>query len=354
MRAAPAYRPGIAADDVALIIERVAAPVWQALRGQRVFITGGTGFLGCWLLEALLAGDAQFDLGLQLTVLSRDPDGFRAKAPHLAGAAAVTLLRGDMAELAGVDGRYDIVIHAATDVARADADPLHAFEQIVAGSRETLALARRCGATRYLLTSSGAVYGRQPSDCSHVDESYAGAPDTGDTASAYGQAKRVAEWMSACHAERHGLEVRIARCFAFAGPYLPLDAHFAIGNFIADSLAGRPVHVGGDGTPLRSYLYAADLAVWLLTILVRGDRRPYNVGSSHALALAELAALVSRSITGAEQVHIAGTPTPGRPPQRYVPATARAAALGLQEYTDLATAIRKTAAWHHKEHPHAA
>ncbi len=155
MRAASAYRPGIAADDVALIVERVAAPVWQALRGRRVFITGGTGFLGCWLLEALLAGEAHFDLGLQLTVLSRDPDGFRARAPHLAGAAAVTLLQGDMTDLAGVDGRYDIVIHAATDVARADADPLHAFEQIVAGSRETLALARRCGASRYLLTSSG-------------------------------------------------------------------------------------------------------------------------------------------------------------------------------------------------------
>lgn len=346
----PAHAPGIDADDVALILGRVPAPVWQALRGQRIFITGGTGFVGCWLLEALLAGDAHFGLGLELTVLTRDAARFRAKAPHLAGAGAVRLLEGDAGALDGVDGPFDSVIHAATDVASPNADPLRTFGAIVAGAEQTLALAARAGARRYLLTSSGAVYGRQPGDCARLPESYPGAPDTANRHSAYGQAKRVAEYLAGCHGDR--FEVRIARCFAFTGAYLPLDAHFAIGNFIRDSLAGGPVRVGGDGTPLRSYLYAADLAVWLLTILVQGDALPYNVGSERGLPLAELATLVSRTVGGGDSVTIAGSAVAGRPPERYVPATARAAALGLREYTDLATAIRKTAAWHQRRPPH--
>lgn len=344
MIARPPYAPGIEADDVQLILGQVPASVWEALRGQSIFITGGTGFLGCWLLEALLAGDARHGLGMALTVLTRDAARFQAKAPHLAG--AVRLVQGEMGSLQGIGGSFDTVIHAATDVVHPQRDPLRTYADIVAGTEQTLALAQRCGARRYLLTSSGAVYGRQPLDCAQVPESYAGAPDTGNAGSAYGQAKRVSEWLAACHAPQ--LDVRIARCFAFAGPYLPLDAQFAIGNFIGDSLAGGPVRIGGDGTPLRSYLYAADLAVWLLTILVHGDARPYNVGSRHSVALADLAKLVSRTLGGAEHVTIAGTPQPGQAPERYVPATERASALGLREYTDLTTAIRKTAAWHQR------
>jgi dTDP-glucose 4,6-dehydratase len=179
----------------------------------------------------------------------------------------------------------------------------------------------------------------------HVAEEYAGAPDVSTPRSAYGEGKRLSELLCAIHGPRHGIETKIARCFAFVGPYLPLDAHFAIGNFIRDALSGGPIRVNGDGTPFRSYLYAADLAAWLWTILFRGAaNRPYNVGSNQAFTIAETAAAVARALGENILVTIAQKPMPGQPAKRYVPDISRAAnELQLDQWTQLDDAIRATA-----------
>jgi dTDP-glucose 4,6-dehydratase len=341
------YQPGVAIDDLRLIMEKTPAEVWQALRGQRIFITGGTGFVGCWLLESLIWANERLGLNLNLTVLSRAPDAFRIKAPHLAMHPIVNLVQGDVSDLQDIDSPFDTIIHAATDVANVDENQLATFDSIVGGTRQTLALAKRSGARRYLLTSSGAVYGRQPSDLTHIPDDYPGAPDTMSLGSAYGQAKRVSEWLSQCHAQQSGLEVSIARCFALVGPYLPLDAHFAVGNFIRDGLLGNTIEVSGDGTAYRSYLYAADMAVWLLTILINGRvGQTYNLGSEREITIGELASYVADCLGGASKVSIASTPVMGNPAQRYVPNADKAKKeLRLREYTDLQSAIRKTSDW---------
>jgi dTDP-glucose 4,6-dehydratase len=220
------------------------------------------------------------------------------------------------------------------------------LDSIVAGTRRTLDFAVSAGASKFLLTSSGAVYGKQPSEMTHVPETYAGAPDTMNPRSAYGEGKRLAELLCAIYHQRQGLETKIARCFAFVGPYLPLDVHFAIGNFIRDAIAGRPIEIKGDGTPHRSYLYAADLAIWLWTILAHGAAcRPYNVGSEESVSIADLARGVAAALQPDLGVHIAGRPAAGTPVARYVPETGRAAELGLQPYASLDCGIRRTASW---------
>ena len=150
-----------------------------------------------------------------------------------------------------------------------------------------LEFAAMAGVRRLLYVSSGAVYGAQPADLAKIPETYSGACDPLDPRTAYGQAKRLAEHLCGVSAANSALETVIARAFAFVGPGLPLDGHFAIGNFIADALAGREIKVKGDGTAMRSYLYAADLAAWLVKLLAQGESgAAYNVGSDAAFPLA--------------------------------------------------------------------
>jgi dTDP-glucose 4,6-dehydratase len=146
---------------------------------------------------------------------------------------------------------------------------------------------------------------------------------------------------------RPGLEVSIARCFAFVGPHLALDKHFAIGNFIGAAMRGEDIQIQGDGTPMRSFLYAADLAHWLWVMLFDATSgRAYNVGGEEALSISDLAHRVNRVLGGTGEVRIAQTPRPGVSPETYVPSIDRIASeLGLVPAVKLDDAILRTARW---------
>ena len=311
--------------------------------GERIFVTGGTGFVGTWLMESLLWANRRLNLGISATVLTRNPAAFVRRSPHLACDPAVTLIAGDATSFAFPEGTFPLIVHAATDAAH----PASVFGCDVAATGRVLEFARRSGVRRLLFTSSGAVYGKQPAGMTHVPEDYPGAPLTTDLNSAYAQAKRASEFLCLTAGQACGFDVSVARLFAFVGPYLPLDANFAVGNFIRDVLAGGPVRITGDGAPYRSYLYAADLAIWLWTILLRGQSsRVYNVGSEEAITIAALAARVTSALDSKSAISVAQQPQPGMPPQRYIPSTARARAeLGLHQTVSLDDAIRRTAAF---------
>jgi len=323
--------------------------LWEDLRGQRLFVTGGTGFFGCWLLESFLWASDRLELGAEMTVLTRSPEAFEQKAPHLARHPSITLQAGDVCAFAFPDEKFSHVLHCATEASAAlnRDNPLGMIETVTAGTWRALEFARQCGASRFLLASSGAVYGAQPPDLSHVPEDYPGAPDCSRAASAYGEGKRLAELFGAVYAEKHGLQVLVARGFAFVGPYLPLNTHFAVGNFLRDGLAGGPIEVGGDGTPFRSYLYAADLAIWLWTILLRGTPgRAYNVGSEDAKTITEIAEAVASCFSPALPVRVGKTPPPGAAVSRYVPSAQRAKSeLELETWIGLEEALRRTLRW---------
>jgi dTDP-glucose 4,6-dehydratase len=142
----------------------------------------------------------------------------------------------------------------------------------------------------------------------------------------------------------------IARCWAFIGPHLPLDTHFAAGNFLRNALDSSTIQIGGDGTAERSYLYAADLAIWLWTILVKAPPlRAYNVGSGQAVSIRGLAEVIANQQHPALPIAIAKLPVPGASPARYVPCVRRASELGLAETISLEDAVQRTLKWLREE-----
>lgn len=330
------------------------AGLWEELRGASLFITGGTGFFGRWLLESLAAANRDFNLKLSALVLTRDPKAFQDSAPHLAQAPWLRFHAGDVRDFPYPKGSFTHLIHAATTSAAATflgESPVDKFSTVAEGTHRVLEFARLAGVADMLLTSSGAVYGRQPADLDRIPETFPGAPDPLDPGSALGVSKRASEFLCAAYGQAFGIRVRVARCFAFVGPHLQMRIHYAIGNFIRDALEGRPIVVQGDGTPLRSYLYASDLVIWLWHLFVRGvPGRAYNVGSDQAVSIRALAEEVAACAGGRSEVVVQGQPS-GGPPNRYIPSVDRVRGeLGLEPRIGLQESILRTMAFY-RRHP---
>ena len=298
---------------------------------KRFFITGGTGFFGKSMLDYRLRHPEWEWAKVEWILLSRSPERFVADNSALANQEGVSFVAGDVRDFAFPEGRFDAIIHAATSALTTVSDE-EMISVTVEGTHHVVEFAKSVGCPKILFTSSGAVYGPRNEP--------AREEDVCNPVTAYGKGKLESERLMLAS----GLDVKIARCFAFVGPYLNRKIHYAIGNFIQDCLDGRDIVIKGDGTPLRSYLYADDLVKWLFAILDRGTSgRPYNVGSDDGLSIKELAQEVRDVLESKVGVVVEGTPGVGKP-SVYVPVIERAKQeLGVSVSTSFADAITLSA-----------
>lgn len=329
-------------------IEQQLSPQLELLRNKRVFITGGTGFFGKWLLYSLVDIARKNSLNFEVTVLSRNPDSFLKKHPILQQQPFLKFVSGEVRSFTFPSGNFDYLIHGATEASLklSEESPTLMFDVIVEGMRRVLEFAEKAKVKRFLNLSSGAVYGAQT--MAKVPESFMGGPNPLATSSCYAEGKRAAELLGNLISTRAGFEVVHARCFAFVGPYLPLDTHFAIGNFILSCLKGEGINIKGDGTPFRSYLYPTDLVTWLFTLLFKGQNQmAYNVGSEKGISIRDLAQKVaqiySRHYKGSVKIKVSKKAKKGIKVSRYVPSSKKIQKeLGVKQTVDLAEAIRRT------------
>ena len=273
---------------------------WKRMGQAHVLLTGGTGFFGSWIIASFLAlREAGFKI--DLTVLSRNPDLFLDKNPSLKNQPGLVFKKGDVVT-ATIPFSVTHVFHFATTPAnRADVAAENEMrETIVSGTKRMLEEAERVGAKRFLLASSGAVYGRENSnlpsealvDASHLPAITDLTDPQNSGLTIYGAAKREAERLCYEAQQARRVETVVARGFAFSGPLFPIDGPYAISGFMSAMLNSLPLNVR---TPqsIRAYLDGRDLVQVLWMLLARGrSGEAYNVGGAESVTMHELADLV--------------------------------------------------------------
>jgi nucleoside-diphosphate-sugar epimerase len=318
--------------------------IWESFRGKSIFVTGGTGFFGKWLLESFIYVNEKLSLNAKITTLSRNPEAFLTEYPfYKEHTNTVHFVKGDILTYDfNLEEKFQFIIHAATssDEKANLSNPIILADSIIKGTKNILNFATKNPIVSFLNISSGAIYGNQPAEISKIKESDCFGIDLYNPKASYYESKRASEMYASLYCEQHNLPVKTARCFAFIGPYLPLEKHFAIGNFINDVLNEKNIIIRSSGTSVRSYMYMSDLVIWLLTILIKGkNNTPYNVGSDFPVTIKNLAEQISKNTKSSVIIHNAYEKSTDNV---YIPNIEKSCLLGLSIKVDLVDSIGKT------------
>ena len=302
--------------------------ITEKLSGKKILITGATGFVGKNLCELLVGLNSKLKYKIEITGLARNPVLF----------PGVKFLQHDMLNPLDFDFDFDFIIHAATPVVKVEESDQKTLDIIVKGTQNILEFAKKSNCSNFLFISSGSVYGDISESLGLIPETYHPASPL---KSAYAIGKELSESMCLEFQKNNKIILNIARCFAFSGKYLPLNAHFALGNFIRDALAGRSIHIKGDGSAIRSYMDADDMVYWLLTILLHDKNDIFNVGSDQGISIKDLAFKVASLYSGLDVI-IEGESSESLKKNIYVPSISKAwDILGLKLETSIESSLKK-------------
>lgn len=263
------------------------------LKNQKVLVAGGTGFIGSWIAEfvAYLNDNHQFNTSLVL--LARNTDSFRNEKKHLATRSDIQFISKDIRNINELPQDISYIIHAAAspDNRNHVSNPIETISTITKGTDNLIDSAFRLpNLKKFLYLSSGQVYGKCIVNKGIISELDFGALDCNKITAVYPEAKRLAEATCCAYSSQYKLPIVVARPFSFIGPYQSLSKPWAINNFINDALNNRTIRIIGNGEPIRSYMYPADLVVWILKILIAGKiNTAYNVGNPLGISLKDAA-----------------------------------------------------------------
>lgn len=320
------------------------------LRGKHLFVSGGTGFLGTWLLEILSVLNHDFGFGTQVTVHSRNSLAFAERWPHLGKHSWVRFLEGDVRNLSDLPRDINFLIHAAaiTDRRYFATQPTAVAETNIFGTARIL---KAClwleNLEKFTLLSSGLVYGTQPWESERIQENYMGPLRCNETMAVYAESKRAAEIFAQAAISESRLPVVVLRPFAFVGPFQSLELPWAVTDFIRDSFNGGPIRIMGDGLTVRSILYGSDFAYSVLAATASATARSiYNLGSPDPVDLMSLATMITRAFSPSPEVQTRVGQI-GHDRNRLVPDTsAFERDLKFRVTVPLEAAIQKTIDWH--------
>lgn len=292
---------------------------WQAIDQKKIFITGGTGFFGKWWLACYLYAKEHLGVKADIIILSRSPGCFIRQFPEC-NIEDIAWCVGDITSFPIPEVDFDFILHMARDYAPISLkNPISQFSSIVLGTKRVLEAAHKSTNCTLLFVSSGAVYGKH--SCA-LSEDMLSTVDPLNSDNGYLISKLAAEQLCSLYHKQYALNVKIARCFTFLGPFLQLDTHFAAGNFINSVILGNDIVIKSDGAAIRSYMYPSDLMNWIMAVMIQGESvTPYNIGSPQPISIRDLAQTIV-DVSGKEvKCKILGKASANEHRHFYVPDT---------------------------------
>ncbi len=273
---------------------------WEKLKNKNIFITGGTGLFGRWLSEAIHIGNEIYNLNITATLLTRNIEQSKKRFAFLKDQNKINFIQGDVKNINLMGKSFDYIVHGATTSAEETYHHENATEKfftLVEGTTNILKNSISIKPQKILFLSSGVVYGPLKNSRNALHESYDSSPLTSSYESGLAQAKRAAEFLFTAYRKEYDLNIIIARCFAFSGPYLPLNLHYALGNFVHQAMNSNEIVINSDGKSLRSYLHLGDMVNWLVNMLTNDTKDlVFNVGSDQEISIKSLAELVRKIV----------------------------------------------------------
>jgi nucleoside-diphosphate-sugar epimerase len=315
---------------------------FQQFDGSIITILGGTGFIGKWLIQALHEFSSNFGFSSEITVVTRD-----ARNAHRLFVEELGL-KLKIAEFDFTSGpteleQSDFFINGATPSQKKtglqNMDSL--YTSSVNASQSIIRSAKKYGnMPKVVNLSSGIVYGSQELTVRNQIEKSISI--TSNSHSGYLNAKIDSELIFS-EAAAAGLVNSISpRLFAFAGPGIAIDEHFAVGNFLRDGMQEKQIAINGNPSTMRSYMYPTDLTIWLLSAVLEPKNLNINIGSETPISMLDLANLIS-DMTSRKGVKILGD---DQDVSNYVPSTlCFRETYGVSEQIDVSSGLERWIEW---------
>lgn len=319
------------------------------LKGQQIALTGGTGFLGSWVAEAVAALNDKHNADIKLHLFARDIRKWNRECQHLSERADIIAHIQDVRSPFEFPEGITHVVHAAgiPDSRIHASDPLRVYETTILGLNNVLSAASQLPSLASLLNVSSCLVCGRPDVERGLTESDVFPLQSGRLDLIYAEAKRAAESLAAIYRGQFRIPIITARPFTFVGPYHQLSSPWAINSFMRDVLTGNQIRIHSDGSARRSYLFGSDAAVWILAALVKGeDGGVYNVGSASPISHLELVQMIAAHASQATEIRTNTSPSLRESSDDLFPDVSHTQkSLGVTETCDLANALSKSLRW---------
>lgn len=276
-------------------IANLSVDFFKPLANKTILITGATGLIGFTLVNAILTASQKYRLDIRIVALIRNLE--KAKAMFGEDSGFIEFIVSDITQKVHVDGPIDYIVHAANQTSSKAfiSEPIETIRTAIEGTQNMLELAREKNSTSFAFLSSMEVYGT-PSTDEKITESHPTNLNTMAVRTCYPESKRMCESLCASYASEYGISAKVIRLTQTFGPGVSYNDGRVFADFTRCALEGHDIILHTKGETKRNYLYTADAATAVLTVLLKGKSgEAYNAANEETYcSIYEMANLVAK------------------------------------------------------------